>query len=334
MNDEERKPWPVLAFLAACILLLLAGYTMEKVGVPRAYVIALTAAFTLVLWTTASFAAGTTRASKFFTADHTMRSGLAATALAGCLLFPFIIMQAGGFVALAPGFLIMTGAAAVSGIALSVLLVGPRFRAAGLSDPCEMMLRQYGSRLPAQTLALMLAIAGVLLIMPGLEAASYLAAWYFNLTRETAIILVVLMAALTAGLGGVFSAARLSNVAVVTFLLAVNLLLFAMAVKGEGIPIGQLSFGSAALEPLWDLEDQLKSLQFNRLSEIMTGISPFLTQAPGVHLATGIVILLAVAAYPPMMQFYAASSSMAIMPQAYRSDACEAGASCKSSGAM
>ena len=311
MNDEERKPWPVLAFLAACILLLLAGYTMEKVGVPRAYVIALTAAFTLVLWTTASFAAGTTRASKFFTADHAMRSGLAATALAGCLLFPFIIMQAGGFAALAPGFLVMLGAAAVCGIALSVLLVGSRFRASGLSDPCELIFRQYGSRLPAQTLALILAIAGVLLIMPGLEAASYLAAWYFNLTRETAIILVVLMAALTAGLGGVFSAARLSNVAVVTFLLAVNLLLFAMAVKGEGIPIGQLSFGSAALEPLWDLEDQLKSLQFNRLSEIMTGISPFLTQAPGVHLATGIVILLAVAAYPPMMQFYAASSSMA-----------------------
>ena len=311
MNGETRKPWPVLAFLIACVLLLLAGYTMEKIGIPRAYVIALTAIFTLVLWLAASFAGGTTRAAKFFTAERTMRPGPAAAALACCVLFPFIFMQAGGFLALAPGFLITLGAAIVSGIALSILLVGARFRAAGFSDPCELLFRRYHSRLPSQTLAVLLIIAGLLLIMPGLEAASYLAAWYFNLSRGTAIVLVMIMTALTAGLGGVFSTVRLSGVAIATFLLAVNLLLLAMAVEGEGIPIGHLSFGAAALEPLWDLEDQLKSLQFSRLPEVMTGASPILMQAPAIHLATGILVLLAVVAYPPMMQFYAAGSSPA-----------------------
>ena len=310
-NGDGRNSWPVLAFLTACSLLLLAGYTMEKVGVPRAYVIALTAAFTLVLWVAATFAAGTTRAAKFFTAEQALRPGLAAMALAGCVMFPVIITQAGGFIALAPGFLITLSAAIVSGIALSVLLVGSRFRAAGFSDPCELLFRRYQSRLPAQTLAVLLVFAGLLLIMPGIEAAGYLAAWFFNLSRGTAIILVMVAAALTAGLGGIHSTARLGGVAMVTFLLAVNILLLAMAVEGEGIPIGHLSFGSAALEPLWDLEDQLKSLQFKQLSEMMGGISPLLTQAPGVHLAAGILVLLAVVAYPPMMQFFAANASPA-----------------------
>ncbi|WP_075995572.1 hypothetical protein [Salaquimonas pukyongi] len=307
MNSKNRNSWPALAFLIACALLLLTGYTMEKVGVPRNYVIAITAVFTVVLWAAATLSGGTTRATKFFFAEHAIRPPLSAAAIAGCLLFPLIFMQAGAFAALAPGFLITLGAATVSGIALGILLTGARFRATGFSDPCELMFRQYQSRLPAQSLALLLIIAGLLLIISALEAVSYLAAWYFGLSRGMAIFLAAGMVILTAGLGGVLSTARLGGVAMMALLLALNLLLFFMAIDGEGIPIGQLSFGAAALEPMWDLEDQLKSLQFSRLSDIMIGVSPLFFHAPGVHLAIGILILLAIAAYPPMLQFYAAS---------------------------
>ncbi|MCB1386952.1 MAG: hypothetical protein KDJ80_13545 [Nitratireductor sp.] len=293
------------ALVTACILFTIIVYTMEKIGVPRSYGIGLSAFFALGLWAVAAFSGGTTRARRFLLADGSVNPAIAATALGCAVTLPVLFSDGGLLAAANPGLLVCLAGAVSSGLALSALLVSRRFNAAGQSDLGEYLFRRYQSRLPGRLMAPAMALALVLLMLPAIAAATRLASWYFASSPLATSVAIAALVALSAILGGLYSATRLGAVAFVVLLISVNLALLLLVLDTGGFPVGQLSVGSNAVEPMWDLEDQLRSLGIARLAGVLGGAAGFQALGADVHIAAGITLILGLIAFPPALHLYA-----------------------------
>lgn len=284
---------------------LLCVFTLEKTGVPRVYSIALTASGLMVLWIIAAAWGGTTRSTKYFHADRAVRSTVNSLAMTSILAFPVITATGGGLIYGNPAFLIAMVIGTTIGVAFSAVLISRRFHDSGAGDVSSLLNQRYSSPIVARSVSIALMLAGLGLALVGMEIAMLFTSWFFMIPPTNALFVIFGATLLTAILGGARSGTRFAGVSAVLVLLGLNLPLVIQSMSANGFPFGHLSFGANALLEMWDLEDQLRSLGIPVLKDVVTAGTSLVEWSGGQLVATGLVVAMAVAFFPALINQYA-----------------------------
>jgi len=302
MRRPSRPYRQAIALIAGVLLFVLVIYTLEKSGVPRSYSIGLSAFIAIAIYMVATFPAGTTRSERFFTANREGRKSVNALASASIVGFPLLYLLGGALYLHQPGFLVVLAIAISGGLAMAGLLVVRQFNATRTGDIAEMLDVRFAGTLAPRLYAGTNAISGIILAACGIAATVHLVAWYFALSSFSAALVVLVCCFLTAALGGVTSIARFAAVATLLVILGLNLPLLVHSINEHGFPIGHLTAGVSAVQPAFELEQQLESLQIPLLREQMTSPTQILDWSSGVQILAGLVLLVATASFPALVQ--------------------------------
>lgn len=308
MTDNSRFYRHSLSLFVGLFLFVLVTFTMEKTGIPRGYILALTAISLAALWGIASFPGGTTTARRYFLASGSVRTTINGLAMSTCLFFPLLLGQGGGVFFSNPSMMIVIAVAITAGLGISALVAARPIRQSGVTDLSQFLIARFDSTLLARLAGITTSLCGFALAACSLAVTGGLASWFFAIEAGTATAITIVVAVFAAVLGGSNSLTRLAAIAAVVLLVAVNLPLLLNSLNYSGFPLGHFSFGSGALVDMWDLEDQLTSLQIPRIDEVISEMSPLLDWQDGQQVAAGLVIMAAIVFFPPLVQQYALSS--------------------------
>lgn len=265
-----KKGWqqgPGLAVLGVAMALFIAGVmVLEITGVERWHATALTAVMLVAGLAHAILGGGTTRPRKFFHADKAAGRQLAAMSLAATAVAPPLLLSSGALSFDDMGQLVAIMAAALAGLALSSILIGRQMGMSGHASTAEMIAQRYRSALPSRLHAITGLVAWGMLAAGGIASGGLASAWFFGLSQGMATLSFALIALACVVIGGTLSQMRVTGFAGLLFLAGLNLPLLHLAITHHGFPVGQLVFGVAALEPVLELESQLRSAGLDALS--------------------------------------------------------------------
>ncbi len=309
MTRPESFYRPALALVIGTLVFLLIVYTLEKTGVPRQYSLAASAVFGLIVLIATLLSAGSTRAERFFYDDRKLGNAAGALAVVGIAGFPLIVFLGGAAFMIVPGFLVTLVVAVCGGLALSGLAATRHFNARGASDIAELLLHDRGGKLGSRLFASGMAFPGLIFAASGILAGAFLLQWFFALSGTMAVSLFCTGCFLIAVLGGMRSLLRFSAVAAGLFLLALNLPLFIHTVMDSGFPIGHLAAGYGAIEPVGELEAQLRSLGIAQLDDRMQIPTTVFNWGQGTQILAAIIVMVATASLPALVHVASASSN-------------------------
>lgn len=295
------------ALFVSVFLFVLILYTLEKTGVPRQYSFTLSGISLFALWLITTFSGGTTKASRFLSADQNLPSVVNTLAMIACITFPILLSDGGGLFFNNPSFLITIGIGIVTGMGLSALIFSGPVRERGFSDIVSLLNDKFNSSLPGKTASFGIALTGLGFAICGLTAGSSIMSWFFNISTFNSLLVFSAASLLAANLGGILSNSRLASVGIILLILGINLPLIVRSYQEAGLPIGQFTFGYGALETLWDLEDQLSSLKIPLLNERLSPTSQLLNWQYGNQILAGIMIAATIVVSPLLIQQYASA---------------------------
>lgn len=295
--------------LVGATLYLLVLFVLEKTGVPRQYAIGISAAALVIAWLLPSLAAGTTRADKFALADRAISANINAMAITTAVMLPLFSVFGASIYFEAPEFLVLLAGAMTTGVALSALLVSRKLRASEYADFCALFMDRYRRKIPATIAGLGVAFAATLLLIAAMTAGATLLGWFFALRFPVALTLFAGAVGFTAMIGGLAAVSRLAALAMICFIVALNLPLLLHSLETAGLPIGHLTFGYGAVEPVATLESQLRSVDFPLLDAAIEPASAVFEWGPGRQIAAALLVALALAVLPQIGQQYAAATA-------------------------
>jgi len=298
------------AFLLLWVLVyLLALYTMERTGVPRSYAIGLSAVFCATFWSVPVFRGATTSSGRFLFANHEGSTAINSLAIAVATLLPVILIDGGALFYANPSLIIMFAIAMTGGLGLSGLLISRKMREEKAADICECLLARHDGPLAVRCIAIVIAFCCVGLLAASLAGGGLIAGWFFNLGPGTGMAVFGAMVVLAAGIGGMNSVTRLAGVAGFMLILALNLPLLAQSLEFSGLPFGHFTFGNAALAPLWDLEDQLRSLNIETINSSLGDLSDIDYWSADLQIAAACLVGLGMVVSPLVLQQYGVSTN-------------------------
>ncbi len=309
MNGETTIYRTGMTLILTLALFILAVYTLEKTGAGRAYGIAVSAIALAGLWLIPAFKGGTTKASRYLREDNRFRAGVNALAMT-CLAFPPFLAIAGSSIFFqSTGALIVIAAAVLAGIAGAGLLTAGPLRASGAVDLSDLLAQRYETTAPSRLFAVIVLASGLCLSSAALDAAAYLTSWFFDFDRSLALFIVAIATALPVVVGGIASVVPVAAIAIAVLLAGLNLPLLVHSFNTGGLPIGHLTFGHTALEPVFQLEEQLKEVGIPLLSDVLTSRDPVLHWDSANLVCLGIIITSAIAFSPFANQFHVAATT-------------------------
>lgn len=300
---------PIASLVVATLILFLALTAMEQTLVPRAYAIALTALYLAVAFLTPALGGGTTKAGRFLFCEQDAPANSAALAGVTSIALPALTLSGIGLYLANPQAAVMLAFSATAGSGLAALFILRPFRETQTSDLAELMHVVHGGTVAARTGAFIAAFVLGALLVGAISGGATLLAWFFGLSRFAAFLIFALCAALAAATGGMQSVIRTGAMSAGLFIGALTLVLCFFSITMHGFPVGQLTFGISAIEPLAEFEAQLRSAGLPGLSSSLDALSPASDWPPIAWAAAGLLGAFGVASLPQLMQVFSASRS-------------------------
>ena len=307
MNETSNQFRNGSAYVIGVAVFLVAAYAMEKVGLPRGYLIAWTAVYGIWMTVSAIRHEATTSPSRYFFAGRAARSTTAALAIAASVCGPFLLTDGIDFWFKSPGGFVAVAGAVALGLTLSAMFIGGPFRQSGAVNAVNLIGSRFQTVYAARLLAAAAAAICFGLMVSGIGAASQLTAWFFRLGTWQASLAVCLAIAAIAVTGGAGSQLRFATAASVSLILALTAGMVLPSSELSGLPFGQLTFGSGALVPVGELEQELASIGVPPLRDQMFTSGIMGSWTGGVALVAAVLMACGVAVLPAVLQNYASS---------------------------
>lgn len=295
------------AFVISVFLFLSILYIMEKTGVPREYAIILTAFYTIMLSVIAILRGATTTKEKFFFSDRSISANLNAFAITASVAFPLLIINGVALFFAKPNIFVLFSASVAIGIALVTLIVARPLRQSGASNLSNFFEVRFNTKHLPMLLSIINLIGGGILFVIAVHSAAILASWFFNIQNSIALLVIILIAIMAASFGGLSSTTRHSGVAIICVLFAINIPLILIAFNASNFPIGHLSFGSAALEPGFEIDRQLETAGLSSLASTVINLPEIVNWTNENLLLAAICVALGIVAMPTISQQFAAA---------------------------
>lgn len=295
------------AFIISVVLFLSILFIMEKTGVPRKYAVILTAFYAIMLSVIPILRGATTSKEKFFFCDRSISASLNAFAITASVAFPVILMNGVALFFAKPNIFILFSVSIVVGMALVTLIIGRPLRQSGASNMSNFFEVRFNTKHLPKLLSIINLIGSTILFVIVIHSAAIIASWFFNLQNSITLLVVILASVMAASFGGLSSTTRHAGVAVICLLFAINIPLVLAAFNISSFPIGHLSFGSAALEPGFEIERQLEAAGLSSLGSSVAGLPNIVNWSNGHVIIAAICVSLGIVAMPTISQQFAAS---------------------------
>lgn len=303
-NHNKKQ---ISAFVISVILFLSTLFIMEKTGVPRQYAVILTAFYAIMLSVIPVLRGATTTKEKFFFCDRSISANLNAFAITASVAFPLLLMNGVALFFSKPNIFIIFSVSIIVGIALVTLIIGRPLRQSGASNLTNFFEVRFNTTHLPKILSIVNFIGSSILFVIAVHSAAIIASWFFNQQNSITLLVVIIVTIMSASFGGLSSTTRQAGVAVICILFAINIPLVLAAFDISNFPIGQLSFGSAALEPGFEIDRQLKTAGLSSLASSIAGL-PQIVNWPNWHIIiAAISVSLGIIAMPTISQQFAAS---------------------------
>lgn len=299
-QNHNRKQ--IVAFAISVALFLSLLVIMERIGVPRLYAFFLTAFYGITLSIIAVIRGATTSKEKFFFSDRAISANLNAFAISASVAFPVLILNGAALFFAKPSIFVLFSLSVIIGLALITLIISRPLRQSGASNLSNFFKFRFKSKFLPKLLSIINLIGGGLLFVIAIHSAANLASWFFAVSNHVSLFVIIILTLMAAGFGGISSITRQSGIAIICILAAINIPLMLAAVEISSFPIGQLSFGSAALDPSFELDEQLAAVDLPALSSTLTGLSQVLNWSNANLILTAICITLGIVAMPAASQ--------------------------------
>lgn len=300
--DTARFNRPATSVAIALGLYFLLMIVIEKIGIDQYFADLATLIFAGGLILIPSFSGGAIRSNKFFFANRDVSSNLNAFAITSNALLPFFVIGSGYYFFNLPSTFVLLSVSILISLAIFSLLLARPFRQSGATSTANYLTNRFQSPAVARAMAIVNFVAGSLLFLAGLKAASQVGTWFFSVSELQIAIWVCCLIVIVTCLGGVASLSYQGAIATICFLIALNIPLALEAFDQTSIPVGLVSFITSALSPVLEIETQLRQEGYQLIEQSVPNNSVIANwTSQNWHIAA-ILIALGMVASPNLLQ--------------------------------
>lgn len=258
----------VMMFLGSFLLVLAFAVILQQIGAPAPVIMLWMLSFVLGAYIFSGMFANTMRFSTFQDGDRNSTPVFAGMAMgAGIVSGQVLLLSPGAVFQTGAGFLPLYG-----GILLGLVLAGVLF-SAGLARTrtttiAGLIFPRASSPFNAIMVVTVICATGMLLLLAQLKLTGLLAQGFFGI-REGGFVNLMLgitTAYLVAGGMPALRLARVLSYAGLAFGILVPLVWISFKISGNPVP--QFSFGSAALQPIMEIDREMVEAGFAKASEL------------------------------------------------------------------